>query len=380
MSRRTSRVSLNCEALTARLVPAIIPPGGTSQFFDTALTATLEADFNSNKLHVQVDGSDFEDHITVVSFSRNRGELVLQLEKFSDGQLISSEPVKLASHLLNLRFPLAINAKGGNDQIINSTSAAMSASGGNGEDYISGGSAVDVINGDADDDTLMGRRGPDIIHGGSGADYIRGDRGNDFIQGEDGEDMLYGEDGIDTLQGGSNNDSIFGGGQNDNIEGGDGDDTLYGDNDNSLQDGNDVIFGNAGNDWMDGGGGKDFLNGDFGGFDQFSTTPDDGNDTMYGGIGNDTMQGNGGDDILNGDAGSDRLLGQDGSDQLFGGRGRDYLDGGDDDPDLRCDLLNGGLGGDTFVRHKHIAGIDDADVFADYDESLGDETEDEWGL
>ena len=376
MSRSPKRVSLTCENLGDRcLLSATSAVQVADINFDASLTASIQTDLYDSQTHVQVDGSDYDDKIQVTQYIPRAGIIKLHLEQRLGGRLISSNNVTLQSSSLSTVQTVQVDAKGGNDQIINSTSAPMAASGGPGDDYISGGSGKDYINGNGGKDTLMGRGGDDFLDGGTEADYIRGGKGNDYILGEDGDDMLYGEDGQDSLIGGTGNDRMYGGGQSDYISGEEGADIIFGDSDNSTQDGNDYIYGGAGNDTIYGGGGNDVIEGDHGNEIALAT---DGNDYISGGSGDDTIHGNGGDDILNGDNGNDQLFGQDGSDQLFGSVGRDYLDGGYNDPDFHCDLLNGGTGADTFVRHKSFFGLDDADVFADYNEAKGDTTENVW--
>jgi Ca2+-binding RTX toxin-like protein len=103
-----------------------------------------------------------------------------------------------------------------------------------------------------------------------------------------------------------------------------------------------------------GGGGNDVL-----------TASHAGNTLMLGGDGNDILDGGGGNDLLYGDAGNDALNGGGGSDLLAGGIGNDTLDGGGTDG--RRDILIGGLGAYTFVRH---AG--ESDVLLDVRASQGD--------
>lgn len=67
-------------------------------------------------------------------------------------------------------------------------------------------------------------------------------------------------------------------------------------------------------------------------------------------------------DVLSGGNGNDRLYGENGYDSLYGGSGNDHLDGGFNG----LDKLFGGSGRDTFVRHKSVFGLHDADQFVDY--------------
>lgn len=83
------------------------------------------------------------------------------------------------------------------------------------------------------------------------------------------------------------------------------------------------------------------------------------NDAIYGGTGNDSLYGRGGNDRIYGEAGNDKLYGEAGDDLLYGGTGTDTLYGGAGNDRLdgggvafnsaEYDVLNGGLGNDTFV-------------------------------
>ena len=80
------------------------------------------------------------------------------------------------------------------------------------------------------------------------------------------------------------------------------------------------------------------------------------------------------DDELYGGAGNDALYGGRETDLLVGGLGDDYLDGGTDTaPDWRApirgmnDDLIGGDGSDTFVLDTEARGIDQYDIFRDFD-------------
>lgn len=330
----TSRKArLACESLEERRVYTIDP---NVIFFDFNLTATVEhtvqePGYSGQKFdQVTVNGSDFDDTVTVLAFNKAAGTMKVQLQSRNGGTLISDQTLTLTAFHMFSQHQIAIFGKGGNDTVINLTSAGMYADGGNGLDYLSGGSNADALIGGADADTIMGRQGFDYLEGDGGADYIRGGDGGDFINGNDGDDILYGEGGNDFVYGGADNDQMFG------------------DAEDALQGGNDVMDGGAGNDVMWGSGGNDNMTGG------------DGNDWMDGGSGRDAMYGN---------------LG---SDSLYGGRGSDYLDGGTDDPEFSGDLLEGGRGADTFVHHHHVFGNDDADVFSDFDAAHGDREDDKW--
>jgi Ca2+-binding RTX toxin-like protein len=79
---------------------------------------------------------------------------------------------------------LTINASGGADGIVSSTSASLNVlrytfNGGDGNDTISGTPGNDTINGENNDDVLMGQAGDDTFTGGSGTDFAIGGAGAD---------------------------------------------------------------------------------------------------------------------------------------------------------------------------------------------------------
>ncbi|MBY5978666.1 DUF642 domain-containing protein [Phaeobacter italicus] len=70
----------------------------------------------------------------------------------------------------------------GNDMLDGlSSSSAIYAEGGTGNDQLTGGSANDTLLGQDDDDRLTGNGGDDSLDGGAGRDTINGGAGNDFI-------------------------------------------------------------------------------------------------------------------------------------------------------------------------------------------------------
>jgi Ca2+-binding RTX toxin-like protein len=351
---------------------------------DTTLTVGIVTDHRVNPAtsSVLVDGSDYDDHIQVTSYQPGQS-LSFQLEKWSNGVQLSSATTTVNIRGLNLQLnsPFQIVGRGGNDQIINLTSAKFSVDGGAGRDLIKTGPGGDIVHGGDDNDTIIGGTGNDVLYGDIGDDYIRGGDGADVIVDTQGRNLIYGEGGNDLLQ--PPNFSLTGNPDGDTIDGGTGNDTIYGGPGNDTingGDGNDVIEGEGGNDIINGGAGDDVIHGDNTVFGRGS----DGNDTIDGGVGNDTIYGGGGDDTIYGSDGNDRLFGEAGRDYLNGGNGNDYLDGGywaygSPFGGINvADYLYGGPGADTFVRHKVVLGSDDPDVFADYNSALGDTTNNVW--
>ncbi|WP_165073373.1 calcium-binding protein [Paludisphaera rhizosphaerae] len=333
-SRRSYRPSLT--ALEGRVVLSA----------DTALSASIQAYSNGDR-YISVDGSDYDDTIQVLNYQPGyNGSVTLKLEKRSGGVLLSSTTQTLSvgySYRLSSSSPLSIQAKGGNDTIINNTYAPMYANAGDGNDWMSGGSGRDTLIGGNGNDTLYGNGGSDVLDGGSGNDYLFG--------GADA-DSMYGGSGADYMDGGSGNDSMYG------------------------QDGNDSMYGGDGNDYMDGGNDNDYLTGNWGDDRMYGGN---GNDTLDGSYGNDYIEGNGGDDYLYGGDGNDDLRGGDGRDRLYGQNGNDRLDAGFRTGSLDyVEYVYGGAGADKFIRHKSVFSYDDQDVFGDYSSSQGDTTENDW--
>jgi serralysin len=226
------------------------------------------------------------------------------------------------------------NAK--NNVAIAFNTIVENAIGGSGNDTIAGNSVNNSLRGGAGNDALSGLAGDDSLYGDDGNDLLNGGGGADFLSGGNGNDTLYGVLGNDTLYGGNGNDSLYGSLDHDALYGEVGDDYLRGGG------GNDGLLGGAGNDALYGEVGNDYLGGG------------EGNDGLFGGAGNDTLYGEVGNDYLNGEEGDDWLSGGEGNDTLIGNTGNDYLSGdaGNDwimDYGGGYDVLNGGVGADTFV-------------------------------
>lgn len=106
--------------------------------------------------------------------------------------------------------------------------AAVTMTGGAGNDRLEAGFGNDVLNGGAGNDFLVAFDGNDTMNGGSGADNMFGDLGNDSMSGGLDADNIFGQAGNDTLLGNEGNDTLRGGAGNDSITGGTGVDTMAG--------------------------------------------------------------------------------------------------------------------------------------------------------
>lgn len=301
---------------------------------DTQLTAYLRRPYaNYPYQEVYVDGSIYDDHVTVLEFASGAsGYVKLKLEQKIGTTLLSSKTVVVSAPNLQVSgWEINVELREGNDQLLNDTYARMHAHGGSGNDILIGGFNYDFIEGGSGLNNIMGRDGNDALYGGDDADAITGGAGNDVVRGYGGNDYLAGDVGF-----------------------------------SPYVVGNDVIEGGNGNDTLVGGPGYDQMRGD------------QGNDTMWGGQDGDWMWGGADNDILYGEAGSDRLYGEGGMDRLYGGTDDDFLDGGYGDPSGTADFLEGGQGRDTFVRHKRVFWFDDRDIFNDYRSSAGDRVQNVW--
>ncbi|MFM9963682.1 MAG: choice-of-anchor Q domain-containing protein [Planctomycetaceae bacterium] len=238
---------------------------------------------------------------------------------------------------------LNINAGDGDDLIDGgqslSTTVALRAFLGAGNDTLFGGAGNDVVQGEAGNDTIFGNGGTDSIVGGDGNDSLNGNSDNDTIQGGAGTDSIWGGGGADSLFGLDGNDTIWGQAGADTIDGGNNDDSLdggYGVPETvagASGTGDDSIRGGAGNDKIAGRDGLDKLFGDdgndtiLGGDDNDNIDAGTGDDLVSGGNGNDTINGNAGNDVLLGGTGDDSILGGAGNDRLIGEAGKDTVDG-----------------------------------------------------
>jgi Ca2+-binding RTX toxin-like protein len=325
---------------------------------DVGVEANWQQVGTSNYQQLVIDGSDQNDFITIESYGNyytSGPTFTVKLDRFDGATLVSSTRVTLSmpkGFQIDPYRPLVVMGKGGADRLLNQTGMTMAAYGGFGDDTLIGGSATDY---------LYGESGFDNMSGGAGADYLDGGTEND---------VLYGNAGADTVVGGDGDDRMWGGADNDLLQGMKGRDAIFGDDGNWNYYTNfaDRIFGGEGDDTLDGENGADVIYGD------------GGNDTILGSFGNDTLYGGIGNDFIYGEDGRDRLFGQDGVDLLSGGAMDDYLDGGyKSDPNSSInngDYLIGGLGSDTFARHRSTIkglGSGDPDVFADY--GSGDSTD-----
>ena len=333
---------------------------------------------------LQITGGLYQDEVSILT-SRT-GEITATRKETILSQNPTTESKTFSAAAINA---ITVRLSSGNDSVNNGTSKAMTAYGGNGNDFMRGGSGADKLFGEAGDDTLNGYTGNDILRGGTENDTIYGFAGDDSIHGEDGNDTLNGGDGLDLIQGGLGADIIrgdadgdslyglfnnslpgdidgnnvmyggdgndlmksaagvdyqYGGSGTDSLYGGSGNDVMYGEGENDFmlgQDGNDWLEGSVGDDILSGGNGNDKLYGHDG---NDNLLGDSGNDSLYGGNQNDKLYGHDGDDLMQGNNGHDVLDGGDGADDMTGGANDDYLKGQDGN-----DFMHGNTGNDTLL-------------------------------
>jgi len=278
-------------------------------------------------------------------------------DRFPDGAIVGSN---IPQFIQGTNGEDIIFGQGGNDTI----------DGLEGDDSIEGNAGSDVIEGGGDNDTITGNEGLDTIDGGFGDDSIVGNNSNDVLDGNDGNDIIIGNEGSDNIIGGRGNDTLYGSKDSDRIFGNDNEDLIFGNADSDTLEGgngNDTIYGGKENDTIEGNFGFDFLLGDLG---SDRLNGGDGDDLMFGGRDEDTLEGGNGNDNLNGDLANDSLFGGDGNDRL--------LAAGRQSGANEIDLLNGGLGQDTFILGNsttafyNAAGNDDYALVEDFNVEEGD--------
>lgn len=367
------KLPLDLNRLEAREVPAVL------------------AVFNTDTLIVTGDNKD--NQISVQAAADGSVQVFNGTEQVTISSLLGTAPTTATLKTIN------VDAGGGNDSIVLAKSlnlldadgklaAAPNATlrGGNGNDSIT------VLSGGF----LAGVIGNPIV----GNTTMYGDAGNDFLDSGFGNDVMYGGSGNDTLRWlpGTLIDSFEGGGGNDTAivvgNGNDQGDAFVLSQSSTpgralfqrtnlipffidiagtetvvmqTQSGDDSITVNnlAGTGIKsvvaDGGTGNDTISGE-------GQTTKGVSLVGLGGDGDDTLTGGAGNDVLSGGSGNDTLSGGKGLDVLSGDDGDDTLDGGKDG---KKDILIGGAGKDTFLRHRIKA------AFAIFDEIVVDLTADD---
>jgi Ca2+-binding RTX toxin-like protein len=297
------------------------------------------------------------------------------------------------------------------ENVVLTGTAALNATGDDGNNQLTGNSAANILTGGAGNDTLVGNAGNDTLNGGTGDDTMDGGAGNDTLNGGTGDDTMDGGAGNDTYVVDSVDDTVTeslatAAGGVDLVQSGV--DFQLGDKLENLTltgDGNidgtgnasaNVLTGNSGNNVLDGGEGADKMSGGLGNdtyvvdvaTDVVTEAPEAGVDTVrasinyvlgatlenleltgganLNGTGNsiiNTLTGNSGNNVLIGLAGKDKLDGGAGDDVLDGGVGQDTVTGGTGDDRItmlvtagNVDTIDAGDGADTLVLSGVVPG------------------------
>jgi Ca2+-binding RTX toxin-like protein len=220
-ARRPAAARLAVEVLEARDVPALMGPFVPIQPPISIPPLTLSTDY-------YITGTDGPDQIIIE-------QLPIGMFRLTNRNLAST--ASSTSQLVKLPFNttrLVIDAKDGNDYVLNKTGIPSLIYGGGGLDVIIGGESDDVIyTGDNSQtsipltapsfdpalwnlaranelaaDFAYGRTGTDRLYGGNGVQMLFGDAGTDYLYGRDGRDFLHGGADVDHLYGEGGNDVL----------------------------------------------------------------------------------------------------------------------------------------------------------------------------
>ena len=282
------------------------------------------------------------------------GELTVQGTSASGNSITLSESVSLFASTTTISDPIAATLTAGGP-ICTQTNpttvtcegiffgfSTISAIGAGGNDTIDAGAVAGAavsVSGGAGDDTLKGGGGNDSFHAGAAAD------GTDTMTGGTGKDSVDYATRTNALNVSADGAARSGEtGENDNvgadieqIDGGQGNDTLMATNSPAVPGGNASGPGPSG-PALNGNNGNDTLN-------AASV-----NTSMTGGPGDDTLNGGAGDDALDGGGGNDAEYGGDGDDTLGTNQSFAFLAG----TDAGNDQLNGGPGNDQFFQTTNV--------------------------
>ena len=359
-----------------------------------------------------IEGSEFDDHITVTTTGFN-GEFTQIFGLGGNDHLVAGYYTNNlfggdGNDILDARasqYLYTVDGGDGDDTIYTRGGLGEVTKGGAGNDIIHAGGE---IYGDAGNDKIfiLDSFYSRDVHGGDGDDEITAPAGGYYpantivLYGDAGNDRLTGGAASDSFDGGKGNDMIIGGGEAASGIGFDGDRAIYGgnvadyavsrDSGTGIVTVVDLRAGSPdGTDTLDGIEMLSFANGTYlidivlaglatgeAGFEGGAEA-----DIFRGSEEANIANGNGGDDILQGNGGNDILAGGDGSDQIDGGDGEDRLHAGavlgsfsapesseshvtpQLDRGAAVDVLLGGAGNDILSAGygDHVDGGDDRD-------------------
>ncbi|WP_459856227.1 beta strand repeat-containing protein [Dongia sp. agr-C8] len=217
------------------------------------------------------------------------------------------------------------------------TAAALSATGGAGDDVLTGGAGKDLLSGNAGNDVLTGNNGDDRLIAGSGTDRLAGGNGNDVL------DLGAGLDAADKIDGGANADSL-------KLDGDYGAGVVF---DATTVTNVETFLLAAGHDYnlkLTDANNTTGIKVDASAFAA-------GNRLVFDGAAETAS-------LLNatGGAGDDVLIGGSGNDTLTGGAGADALTSG-----AGNDMLSGAAGDDVITLNAGLTAVDKIDGGADFD-------------
>jgi len=116
----------------------------------------------------------------------------------------------------------SINGGGGNDTIVDNSSALNTLIGGAGNDSLHAGSGADIVHGGLDNDTITGGGPGTFLAGNTGNDVLETDSSGSTVRGGQGSDTVSSTEGGDSIRGGGGDDIIidFGATLPDTVDGG----------------------------------------------------------------------------------------------------------------------------------------------------------------
>src|SRR3954447_25062150 len=103
--------------LSAHLGQASAGAPAQVEAFDPYLNVSFQEGYQGK--YLQVDGSDYDDVVKVLDYRPGTNGLVsLQLEQYSGGVQLSSRVVRYHANFTT-SYPVRVDAKGGNDTVVN---------------------------------------------------------------------------------------------------------------------------------------------------------------------------------------------------------------------------------------------------------------------
>lgn len=194
MSFSKRGVSLNCESLETREVPAKLYGG-----------------------NILIKGTEGDDEV-IVKNVMSHGECYIQVD--CNGYVQKFKASSVTGYVKYWGYD-------GNDYFDYSGQKKCYVDGGEGDDYIGGDKGNDILCGGDGYDTIEGWGGNDCLKGGDEGDVLSGGYGNDCEYGGYGDDWMCGGYGNDKMYCGEGYDCAWGGGGSDGYWGVEDDDALY---------------------------------------------------------------------------------------------------------------------------------------------------------